>query len=252
MALSKEWYDAEFVNSESESLHRAPSIEYSFYNAVKTGDMEYVIKNCKEDAFIHLDGTGVLSRNTLQNIKYHFVVTTAMITRYCVHAGMEQEQAYSLSDFYILKMDKCRTIDQISRLHDTMCLDFCSRMNELKRRQILSKPIVLCLNYIYSHIHYRITIKELAEYLSLSESYLSKLFLKEMGIPLSHYITDLKIEKAKNLLQYSDYSIVEIANYFSFASQSHFIQVFQKKTGITPYKYRIMYFRTNWEAPKKS
>ena len=125
-------------------------------------------------------------------------------------------------------------------------------MNELKHRQILSKPIVLCLNYIYSHIHYRITIKELAEYLSLSESYLSKLFLKEMGIPLSHYITDLKIEKAKNLLQYSDYSIVEIANYFSFASQSHFIQVFQKKTSITPYKYRIMYFRTNWEAPKKS
>lgn len=59
MALSKEWYDAEFVDSESESLHRAPSIEYSFYNAVKTGDMEYVIKNCKEDAFIHLDGTGV-------------------------------------------------------------------------------------------------------------------------------------------------------------------------------------------------
>ena len=54
MALSKEWYDAEFVDSESESLHRAPSIEYSFYNAVKTGDMEYVIKNCKEDAFIHL------------------------------------------------------------------------------------------------------------------------------------------------------------------------------------------------------
>lgn len=62
MALSKEWYDAEFVDSESETLHRAPSIEYSFYNAVKTGDMEYVIKNCKEDAFIHLEGTGVLSR----------------------------------------------------------------------------------------------------------------------------------------------------------------------------------------------
>ena len=56
MALSKEWYDAEFVDSESESLHRAPSIEYSFYNAVKTGDMEYVIKNCKEAvSYTHLD-----------------------------------------------------------------------------------------------------------------------------------------------------------------------------------------------------
>lgn len=48
MALSKEWYDAEFFDSESDTLHRAPSIEYSFYNAVKTGDMEYVIKTAKK------------------------------------------------------------------------------------------------------------------------------------------------------------------------------------------------------------
>lgn len=47
MALSKEWYNAEFIDSEKETLHRAPSIEYSFYNAVKTGDMDFVIKNCK-------------------------------------------------------------------------------------------------------------------------------------------------------------------------------------------------------------
>ena len=94
MALSKEWYDAEYFDSESETLHRSPSIEYSFYNAVKTGDMDFVIKNCKEDAFIHLEGTGVLSRNPLNNIKYHFVVTTAMVTRYCIDGGLEPEQAY--------------------------------------------------------------------------------------------------------------------------------------------------------------
>ena len=93
----------------------------------------------------------------------------------------------------------------------------------------------------------------MAEYLSLSESYLSKLFLKEMGIPLSHYITDLKIEKAKNLCRNIQITALSKSPIISlFASQSHFIQVFQKKTGITPYKYRIMYFRTNWEAPKKS
>mgnify|MGYP003303072813 CR=1 FL=1 len=51
---------------------------------------------------------GKLSENKLQNIRYHFVVTTAMIARYCVHNGMEQEKAYGLSDFYILKMDKCK------------------------------------------------------------------------------------------------------------------------------------------------
>ena len=120
--------------------------------------------------------------------------------------------------------------DQQAARYDVF--DFCSRMNELKRRQILSKPIVLCLNYIYSHIHYRITIKELAEYLSLSESYLSKLFLKEMGIPLSHYITDLKIEKAKNLLQYSDYSIVEIANYSLLLPRAILFRFSRKKLAL--------------------
>ena len=134
MDLSKEWYRSEFVNQEMLEQHRVIETEYTFYDAIANGNIEYVQDNCKNQTFTNPDGMGKLSDDKLQNIRYHFVVTTAMITRYCVHAGMEQEQAYSLSDFYILKMDKCRTIDQISRLHDTMCLDFCSRMNELKRR----------------------------------------------------------------------------------------------------------------------
>lgn len=113
MAFSEEWYETELKSSELETLHRPPTVEYSFYTAVKTGDMETVVANCKEDAFIHLEGTGVLSRNTLTNIKYHFVVTAAMLTRYCIDGGLEPEQAYRLSDFYILKMDTCTTVRQI-------------------------------------------------------------------------------------------------------------------------------------------
>lgn len=202
MALSKEWYDAEFVDSESESLHRAPSIEYSFYNAVKTGDMEYVIKNCKEDAFIHLDGTGVLSRNTLQNIKYHFVVTTAMITRYCIDGGLEPEQAYRLSDFYILKMDSCSTVRQVADLHHEMAKDFTGKMVLQKKSSILSKPVTQCVDYIYSNIKERITIADLAAYTGLSESYLSRVFKQNLGVSISDYIREKKIEKATHLLKY--------------------------------------------------
>ena len=62
MTLSNEWYNTELENSELETLHRSPTVEYSFYNAVRSGDMEAVIKNCSEDEFIRLEGTGVLSR----------------------------------------------------------------------------------------------------------------------------------------------------------------------------------------------
>jgi AraC-like DNA-binding protein len=252
MNLNKEWYRSEFISHELLAPHRIMETEFSFYDAIASGNVEYVKKDCLQNNFTNSDGMGKLSDNPLQNLRYHFVITTAMLTRYCVHAGMEQEKAYNLSDFYIMKMDKCRTIDEIAKLHDTMCLEFCQTMNEIRNTQVLSKPIVLCIDYIYSHIHYRITIKELAEYLHISESYLSKLFHSEMGISLSKYIQDLKIEKAKNLLQYSDYSIVDIANYLSFSSQSHFIQVFQKKTGFTPHRYRTQFFRSNWKLEEKN
>ena len=246
MNITKEWYRSEFLQHELLEPHRAIEHEFTFYDAIAAGNLDYVKENCQNNTFTAPDGMGKLSENKLQNIRYHFVVTTAMIARYCVHNGMEQEKAYGLSDFYILKMDKCNSIPEISELHDTMCIDYCTQMQIIMKSQIISKPIVLCLDYIYSHTHYRITLKELAGYLNLSESYLSKLFQKEMGISISNYILNLKIDKAKNLLQYSEYSILDISNYLAFSSQSHFIQVFQKKTGLTPHKYRTHHFRTTW------
>ena len=62
--------------------------------------MEAVNKNCEEDSFLlHLKGNRYPLQNPLTNLKYHFVVTTAMLTRYCIDGGLEPEQAYRLSDF---------------------------------------------------------------------------------------------------------------------------------------------------------
>ncbi len=246
MELSKEWYHTELANSEYDMLHRSPTVEYSFYNAVKTGDMDSVIRNCKEDAFIDLKGTGVLSRNPLTNIKYHFVVTTAMITRYCIDGGLEPEQAYRLSDFYILRMDSCTTVRQVADLHHEMVKDFTGKMILQKKSSILSKPVMQCVDYIYTHIKERITITTLAEYTDLSESYLSRVFKQNLGISISDYIREKKIEKATHLLWYSDKPIVDIANYLSFSSQSHFIQIFENYTGLTPKKYRDKYYKSMW------
>ena len=208
--------------------------------------METVVANCKEDAFIHLEGTGVLSRNALTNIKYHFVVTAAMLTRYCIDGGLEPEQAYRLSDFYILKMDTCTTVRQIADLHHEMAKDFTGKMVLQKKSSILSKPVVQCVDYIYSHIKERITVAVLAEYTGLSESYLSRIFKQNLGISISDYIREKKIEKATHLLRYSDKSIIDIANYLSFSSQSHFIQTFENFTGMTPKKYRNKYYKSMW------
>ncbi len=246
--MTKDWLASEFVNQEMLNRHRGMEMELTFYDAIAHGDLEAVRENCRNRMFVNPEGVGKLSHNPIQNLKYHFVVTAAMIVRYCVNSGMELEKAYSLSDFYILKADELGSIEELSRLHDEMCLDLCRQMQEIRKEHILSKPIVLCVDYIYSHLHYRITIQELAEYLQISESYLSRLFKKEMGLPISKYILEIKIDHARNLLRYSEEKIVDIANYLAFASESHFIQVFQNIVGETPLKYRKRNFRSNWSG----
>lgn len=246
MNLRAEWFQEELRKSEESLSHRPLEEEYYFYQAVSSGDMDFVEKNCRENTFTNPEGMGILSANSLTNLKYHFVVTVAMVTRRCVEAGMELEQAFRLSDFYILKMDSCTSIDAISRLHTQMVLDYTRKMILVKKNNFLPKPIVLCMDYIYSNINRRITVEELARHADLSPSYLSRLFKKELNVSISDYICEMKVEKAQHLLRYSDYTLIEIANYLAFSSQSHFIQTFKKLVGVTPKKYRDHYYRTSW------
>ncbi len=251
MDLSKEWHRSEFLNLESSISHREIEEELPFYAAIAAGDIEAVEANCAAGSFADPTGMGKLSEDALKNIRYHFIVTIALAVRYCIHAGMEQEKAYAFSDFAILSMDGLKTIKDIVELHDKTCMDLCRQMKLIRTSNILSKPVVLCIDYIYSHIHQRIRLEDLAEAANVSTSYLSRLFVKEMGINISSYILELKLDKSKNLLKYSDYSITEISSYLSFSSQSYFIDVFKKGTGLTPHKYRMKYFRKNWRELSK-
>jgi AraC-like DNA-binding protein len=63
---------------------------------------------------------------------------------------------------------------------------------------------------------------------------------------ISDYIREKKIERAENMLKFSDYDIADIANYLSFSSQSHFTQTFAKQVGLSPKKYRDLYYRKSW------
>ena len=77
MDLTKEWYRSEFISHEMLEEYRDIENELHFYNAITNGDKEYIDNNIKNKTFTNPDGMGLLSENPLQNIRYHFVVTTA-------------------------------------------------------------------------------------------------------------------------------------------------------------------------------
>lgn len=118
-------------------------------------------------------------------------------------------------------------------------------MRLLQKNAALSKPVAQCIDYIYAHISARITVEDLAVYTNLSASYLSRLFKQNLGVSISDYIRE-KNRKAQNLLRFSDFTYIQIANYLSFSSQSHFIQTFQHYVGMTPKQYRSSKYKSTW------
>lgn len=162
MGYQNEWLLYEAGDEIDELEHRQPTEEFLFYQAVTNGDVEAVRKNCEQERFTDSEGVGVLSRDPVTNLKYHFVITTAMITRLCKQNGMELEQAFRMSDFYIQSLDGIHTVQEVQNLHHEMVLDYAEKMQKIRRSDTTSKHINLCKEYIYSHIKERITIEELA------------------------------------------------------------------------------------------
>lgn len=229
-----------FLNREYEFKHSPFEKEFEFYEYVKSGDTEGVKRTMTA---LGGNGAGKLSDDKLRNLKYHFIVTIALITRFCVEGGMEMETAYTLSDLYINRADKCMYEEDIHILHREAILEFTGQMNRIAHDNIYSKPVIMTMDYIYDNLHSKISESEIAEYVSLSTTYISRLFKREVGVTISTYIAIKRIETAQNMLKYSDYSPVDIGNYLAFTSHSHFISVFKKYTGMTPNEYRKRYFR---------
>lgn len=178
------------------------------------GEIAKVRELCPDDLSTK-EGLGILSNNPLQSLKYHVVIGISVITRYCIDGGMDYHAAYTLSDYYIQLADKCTSMDELSKIHKTMCLDYTTRMQKLRSRiQPYSKPISACIDYIYDNLHTRITLTNLATHVDLSPAYLSRLFKQETSMPISRYIQCKKIEVAKRMLEHSDYSIATIAETF--------------------------------------
>ena len=87
-------------------------------------------------------------------------------------------------------------------------------------------------------LHQLATLKELADYLELSPTYLPHRFSEDVGISIRKYTQKKRIEAAKNMLRFSDTPIERISSYLCFSSQSHFGKVFKDETGMTPLAYR--------------
>ena len=226
-----------YLPREPESVHAPYMPEMDFYTAVKTGNVRKVKQLC-EEPFRAKEGLGELSENALRNLRYHFIISAALIARMCIEGGMPLSESYGMSDYYIRLADRETDMEKISELHDEMSLEYATRMRKLSSGKVFSKPVAACIDYILEHLDTRIKMSDLCALTGLSSSYLSRIFKEETGVTVTAYILDKKLETARNMLDYSEYPVSWITNTLAFPSESYFCKVFREAYGTPPARYR--------------
>lgn len=233
--INQEIISLEIQQREEFSKHHEYTEDMFQYKLMQEGKTE-AIEYCKH--LLLSNKTGTLSDDPIRNAKYHFVAATTLATRYAIEGGMQAERAYTTSDVFIRKVDILSDLEHIRNLHFELISYFTREMFKQKILHKYTKPISMCVDYICTHLHEKISVKQLAAYTQNNASYLSALFKKEVGLPITEYITKKRIEDAEHLLQYTTYSYVEISTMLTFSSQSYFTKIFKLHTGLTPQKYR--------------
>jgi len=104
MDIEKKLSHVEFLNREYNVSHLSYDREMEFFQNIRLGNIDVVRRLFKP---LDSEQMGKLSEDALRNLKYHLIITVALITRYCIEGGMEMETAYNLSDIYIQSIDKC-------------------------------------------------------------------------------------------------------------------------------------------------
>lgn len=217
--------------------HHTYQEEVKTMDYIREGNMEEVVGAVE----LLASTAGKLSENEIRNERNLGICSITLATRAAIEGGAAPAKAYKLSDLYINKIDQCKRMTEIFEYRKRSLYDFAKLVVEEREKRANSRYTEQCKEYIRKYYHQKICIPDIAEALGVSESHLSRIFKKETGESIQKYSMHMRIERAENLLKYSEASLTEISEYLCFSSQSHFGKVFKVYKNMTPKQYRDYY-----------
>lgn len=124
-------------------------------------------------------------------------------------------------------------------LHNTLIKQTDLYFEELQTSVPEHSTIFLIKDYISKNYNREtLSVKDISSHVFLSASYVCTFFKNETGQTLNQYLTEYRMEKAKNLLADPRYKIADISSRVGYSDGNYFGKSFKKYTGLSPSEYR--------------
>jgi len=148
-----------------------------------------------------------------------------------------EEEIENTIDKYIKKavavsQCKIKSITDIPKIYENL-------LEDVKRKSSYTPIVSLAQKYIETNYYNEsLSLRDVAEYVGISPTYLSRLLKQEVGISFIDFLTNVRIKKALQLMEDQNLKIYEIAEKVGYSTQHYFSTAFKKVVGVSPAEYR--------------
>ena len=205
--------------------------EIHLINGVKTGNFEQVkgIFNA-----IVEQNSLVFSSKSLQIAQCFMVDLSSTLLRVVSELNCpEEDLPIQISDL-LQSNSYPQMLEELYRYYEALC-GWVNRNKKSHNSQMKEKLVA----YIDTHyLDNSLSLVGVADHLGMNPTYLSVFIKEQLGETFINYVLNLRMKRARELLEHTDYSLQEIAVQIGYANSGVFIRVFKKKFGQTPGSYR--------------
>ena len=182
---------------------------------------------------------GVMQRagDRVDLIKSFFMELVVTLCRTAVEAGGQPEELLGANFVAISELSRIGSEEELAPwLHDMLerIIAAISRHSKRAHPAMLS----LALQYMAQRCGEKMSRDDVAAEVTMSPSHFSRFFKKHLGRGFAEVLTEMRVERAAELISRTDKGLKEIALQTGFGDQSYFTRVFHKLRGMTPAEYR--------------
>jgi YesN/AraC family two-component response regulator len=170
-------------------------------------------------------------------VKARILELVVVLSRAALHGGADNNRIFGMNYKYLNQINEFRTIEELTIWISEIIKTFTEcvfDLQDVKHIDVIYKSI----EYIRRNYMKKVTLDDVAENVSLSPSYFSRIFKQETKTSFNSYLNNVRIEMSKKLLLDEDIPLVDIAVLAGFENQSYYSRVFKQITGLSPRQFR--------------
>lgn len=218
--------DLELLNRETSSLEIPDSYLVNFEKKLQARDLNGTVQA--------VESLMVTIRDGMYSAEYCRILLLRIITIYSDCIGQVRWQPAEASSLNLYKQyTSIYNINRYSEWLIHLVTEYVQHME--KRSEVRSIDTVTAVKaYVRENLSDDLTLDHVSEQVFISPKYLSKIFKEETGITYSEYVTNQRMERARELMAERDLTVEQVASTVGYSTSAYFIKKFKEIHGCTP------------------